>query len=124
VEILKHIGLPVEDTALAADELASQVYEITGTFPKAKGHDIATQMRRCALSVPPHLAEARRRTERMEAKWFLNIAISAMVELQYLLDFSLKQGYIKEEQYTTLKELGDRVESQLRDSPGPTVTGR
>ena len=124
VDMLKHMGLPVEDVAVAADELALQVYEVAGTFPKAKGHDIAAQMRRCALSVPPHLAEARRRHNRVESRWFLNIAISAMVELQYLLDFALKQGYIKEEQYATLKELSDRVESQLRDSPGPTVTGR
>ncbi len=118
-DLLEHIGLACDTATLKADELASQVYEAAGRFPKQEAGDITSQMRRCALSVPPHLAEARRRTDRMEVKWFLNIAASALAELQYLLDFSLKQGHLAEEQYTTLKELSDDVEQQLRDFHKP-----
>jgi four helix bundle protein len=114
-DLLQNIGLPSDTAVLEADELASQVYQIAAKLPKQKAGDIASQMRRCALSVPPHLAEARRRTDRVESRWFLNIAISALVELQYLLDFSLKQGYVDEQRYAALRELSDDVAKELQD---------
>jgi four helix bundle protein len=116
-DLLTDLGLPPYAAIREADELALQVYTATGAFPKVKARDIVSQMRRCALSVPPHLAEALRRADDVESRWFLSIAISALTELRYLLDFSLKQGYIEEQEHSALRALSGRVEKHLREFP-------
>jgi len=97
-----------------ADALASQVYEAAGAFPKDEAGDIASRLRRAALAVPPHVARACGRQDRMEARWSLNTALASLAELQYLLDFSLKLGHLTDQEHQELKVLVEEVDTELR----------
>jgi four helix bundle protein len=92
-----------------ADDLAYQVYITTKKFPKDELYGITSQLRRAALSIPTNLVEGSGRQGKNELRQFANIALGSLAELTYLLDFSLKLKYIKQEDYGTLQCLRDEV---------------
>ena len=105
-----------------ADALAFQVYEAAGRFPKEEAGDIASRLRRAALAVPPRVARACGRQDRMEARWSLNTALGALAELQYVLDFALKLGHLTDEEHRKLQKLTEEVDTELcrfRRPPAP-----
>jgi four helix bundle protein len=55
-------------------DLVSEVYDITGKFPKEEMYGLSSQMRRAAVSVPSNIAECSRRKDLPEYLRFLRIA--------------------------------------------------
>ena len=97
-----------------ADELARRVYTVTSTFPREEIYGVASRLRETVLSIPPSIAEAHARRNKMEARWFLNVALGSVQEVLYLVDFSLKIEHIKAQDHQMLKDLADEVDKQLR----------
>jgi four helix bundle protein len=105
-----------------ADELAQQVYAVTGTFPPEPIPGVAARLREMALALPPHIAEAHSRPIPVEAKWFLNAAFGSLRELRYLLDFAKRLEFLKPEDHQRLAGLAEEVDQLLRRfyaAPGP-----
>lgn len=92
-----------------ADELAFKVYIETKRFPKEEIYGITSQLRRAALSVPTNIVEGSGRQGRKELKQFVNIALGSLAETEYLLDFSLKLGYLDEKTNRMLQALRQEV---------------
>ena len=92
-----------------ADELAYQVYVATKNFPKEEMYGIISQLRRSVLSVPINIVEGYGRQGKKELKQFINIALGSLAETEYLLEFSLKIGYLNSEIYTKLQERRQEV---------------
>lgn len=88
-----------------ANELAYQVYITTKEFPKEEMYGITSQLRRAALSVPTNIVEGYGRQGKRELKQFVNIALGSLAETEYLLDFSLRLGYLNEEIHVKLQGL-------------------
>ena len=86
-----------------ADALAYQIYLATKEFPKEEVYGITSQIRRAALSVPTNIVEGFGRQGRKELRQFVNIALGSLAETEYLLDFSLKLGYLNETQHRKLQ---------------------
>jgi four helix bundle protein len=82
-----------------ADELACRVYRETRTFPKEELFGITSQLRRAVLSVPLNIVEGMGRQNKKELRQFVNIALGSLAATEYLLDFSHRLGYIKEQIY-------------------------
>ena len=80
-----------------ADELAAEIYETTQSFPKTEAYGITSQLRRAALSIPVNIVEGYARKGKKELKHFLNISLGSLAETEYLLSFSVKLGYIRNE---------------------------
>jgi len=97
-----------------ADELAQQVYAVTGTFPQEQIPGVASRLREMALAIPPHIAEAHSRPIPSEAKWFLNAAFGSLRELRYLLDFAKRLESLKAEDHQTLDGLAEELDKLLR----------
>jgi four helix bundle protein len=97
-----------------ADELAQQVYAVTGTFPPEQSPGVASRLREMALAIPPHIAEAHNRSIPSEAKWFLNAAFGSLRELRYLLDFAQRLEFLKAEDHQRLAGLAEEVDRLLR----------
>ena len=89
-----------------ADELAFEIYKSTKDFPKEEMYGIISQIRRAALSVSLNIAEGYGRQGRKELKQFVNISLGSLSEVRYLLEFSLRLGYLNKEQFCKLEELG------------------
>jgi four helix bundle protein len=92
-----------------ADDLAYKIYIATKSFPKDELYGITSQLRRAALSVPTNLVEGTGRQGKSELRQFANIALGSLAEVTYLLDFSLKLGYLKEKDYEVLQDLREEV---------------
>ncbi len=104
-----------------ADELAQQVYAVTGTFPPEQIPGVASRLRELALAIPPHIAEAHGQSIPGEARWVLNAAFASLQELRYLLDFAKRLEFLKTEDHQKLAGLAEEVDRLLRPfyaSPG------
>lgn len=88
-----------------ADELAFQTYVVTKKFPKEEMFGLISQMRRAALSVPANIVEGYARSSQKEKVQFYSIARGSLAELEYYLDFTLRFGYIVEEEHGKLTNL-------------------
>jgi len=81
-----------------ADELAFIIYTLTASFPKDENFGVTSQLRRAVLSVPLNIVEGHSRGRKAEFVHFLNIAMGSLSEVNYLVDFSKRLGYIKSEE--------------------------
>lgn len=80
-----------------SDELAYRIYKVTEAFPKTEIFGITSQIRRAALSIPTNIVEGYARKSRKELSHFLNIALGSLAETEYLLNFSKRLGYYRED---------------------------
>jgi four helix bundle protein len=97
-----------------ADELAQQIYTMTGSFPPEPISGVAVRLREMALAIPPHIAEARSRRIPGEARWILNAAFASLQELRYLLDFAQRLQLLKPEDHQRLDNLAEQIDRLLR----------
>ena len=88
-----------------ADELAYEVYIATKNFPRDEIYGITSQLRRAVLSIPTNIVEGYGRQGRRELRQFVNIALGSLAETEYLLDFSLKLGYLAKTKHNKLQTL-------------------
>jgi four helix bundle protein len=96
-----------------ADDLAALVYSQTKSFPKEELYGITSQLRRAAISVPANIAEGANRKSQTEYLHFLHIATGSMAEIEYLLHFSKRIGYLRNNEYEKLEELRKRAARTL-----------
>jgi four helix bundle protein len=97
-----------------ADELAQQVYVVTGTFPPEQIPGVASRLRELALTIPPHIAADSSRVMPGEAPWVLNAAFVSLRELRYLLDFAKRLEFLKAEEHQRLDGLAEELDQLLR----------
>lgn len=91
-----------------ARELASFIYKLTSTFPKAEQFGLISQMRRCVVSIPSNIAEGCGRQHLKETIQFLNIARGSLYELETQIFISKDLNFID---YTQLEICTQNVES-------------
>ena len=96
-----------------ADELAYQTYLNTRSFPKDEIYGLTSQLRRAALSVPTNIVEGYSRKGDKELTRFLNISIGSMAEVKYLVYFAHRLGYLRDVEYTDLKNGYERLGKSL-----------
>ena len=92
-----------------ADELAYKIYITTKTFPKDELYGITSQLRRAALSIPTNLVEGSGRQNKAELRQFANIALGSLAEARYLLDFSLRLGYLNIAEHKLLQDSAEEI---------------
>ncbi len=85
-------------------DLVTEVYELTGRYPKEEMYGITNQLRRAALSVPSNIAEGAARSSLNERRRFCEIAKSSLVEIDTQLQISKKLGYFPSEGNSELTE--------------------
>lgn len=96
-----------------ADEMAYQVYLKTKGFPREEMFGLTSQLRRSALSVPTNIVEGYSRKGDRELARFLNVSLGSMGETKYLIDFSHRLEYLKDQDYTDLKTGYDNLGRSL-----------
>ncbi len=96
-----------------ADDLAVLIYNKSKSFPKEEVYGIISQLRRAAVSVPTNIAEGSGRKQGKDHLRFLLIARGSMSEVEYLLHFSKRIGYLKETDYEHLEDQRKRAARTL-----------
>ena len=82
----------------------TDIYKLTGNFPKEEIYCISNQMRRAAVSIPSNIAEGAGRKHNKEFIQFLHIAMGSSSELETQIFISKNLNYISEEQMNTILE--------------------
>lgn len=90
----------------SADTLVHTIFDLTLHFPKSEIFNTTSQIRRAALSVVLNIVEgnAKRFSSTKEFLRFLYIAYGSLMEVEYLLDFSLKRKFLSTEQFEHAKK--------------------
>ena len=90
----KHHDLKVWQEAM---DLVTDIYRVTGSFPREEIYGLISQMRRSAVSVPSNSAEGAARTSNKEFLQFLSIARGSLSELETQIMISRNLGYLSDE---------------------------
>ncbi|OGF50283.1 MAG: four helix bundle protein [Candidatus Firestonebacteria bacterium GWA2_43_8] len=96
-----------------ADDFALSVYNMTRLFPKEEIYGITSQLRRASLSVPVNIVEGHARQGKAELRQFLRIAIASLSEVEYLLEFCTKLGYLSSDKYYIIEKKREEVGRML-----------
>jgi four helix bundle protein len=88
-----------------AHRLAVEVARATLRFPSHERFELASQLRRAALSAPTNLAEGSARYGSRDYARFVRIAIASLAEVEYLLYFSREMDYLPVAEYRRLDDL-------------------
>lgn len=92
-----------------AEAFAWEVYALVRNFPKHEQFGLISQFRRAALSVPLNIVEGYTRQSPKAEAQFLVIAYGSLKEAQFLLQFSIKLGYLSSESALQTQELSNEV---------------
>ena len=76
--------------------LATKIYRLTGTYPKAEQYGLTAQMRRAAVSVSSNIAEGAGRGSSKDMARFLRVAIGSICELESQLEVSRNLGFVND----------------------------
>lgn len=106
-EIKNHKDLNVWQLSM---ELVTDIYRLTGTFPKEEIYGLTNQMRRAAVSVPSNIAEGAARNSKKEFIQFLHIALGSSAELETQLIIASNLEFVQEvepflKNLTTIKKM-------------------
>ena len=91
------MGRHAYETSIAwqkADDLAVEVYRVTGKFPKTEVYGLTSQMRRATVSVAANIAEGAARQYMKEYQQFLYMAKASLAELSYHIHLAYRLGLI------------------------------
>jgi four helix bundle protein len=88
-----------------AHQLATDVARVTARFPAHERFELASQLRRAALSAPTNLVEGSARYGSGEYARFVRIAIASLAEVEYLLYFAHEMQFLSAADYHRLDEL-------------------
>jgi len=89
-----------------ARQLVSDVYKITGKFPKEEKYGLGNQIQRAVISIPSNIAEGAGRGTDKDFMHFLDIAIGSSYEVETQLILANDLDYISQNE---LKDLLDKV---------------
>jgi len=96
-------------------EIVTDVYKTTDSFPKRELYGLASQMRRCSVSIPSNIAEGFNRFHDKEYKRFLYIALGSCAELETQIEIAVKLTYIDEQRRAYFLEKLDHESRMLRN---------
>ncbi len=94
-------------------DLVDLIYDLTANFPTEEKYGLASQMRRCSVSIPSNIAEGQLRGTRNDYARFIAMAFGSSGELQTQLIISLRRKYILENEYSATLELLTEVMKML-----------
>jgi four helix bundle protein len=97
----------------AANQLAHDVFRLTKSLPHSYLHDVTTQLRRAALSIPSNIAEGSASLHSKELIQSLNVARRSLSETRYLLLFAHEEGLIQPAIYQEVAQACESVGRML-----------
>jgi len=72
-----------------AMEMVTEVYGVTGGFPREEVYGLTAQLRRAAVSVPSNIAEGLTRRSVADKLHFLNISQASLSEIDTQIEIAI-----------------------------------
>lgn len=89
-EINSHKDLIVWQEAM---HLVLRIYDLTANFPAEEKYILASQMKRCAISIPSNIAEGFDRKGNKELLQFLYISLGSLSELETQTELATRLSF-------------------------------
>jgi four helix bundle protein len=96
-----------------AMDLLSESYNLAGRLPALERFELASQIRRAAVSVAANIAEGNARSHRPEYLHFLSIARGSLAELRTLLEACRRVNYLSEADLSVVDSTLEHVSKML-----------
>ena len=96
-------------------ELAINIYQITGSFPKEELFGLTSQIRRAAISISANIAEGAGRSTDKDFKHFLSISTGSAFELETLIIIAAEIDLIDNQSSTVILDKIDHIQRQLNN---------
>ena len=94
-------------------ELATEIYQLTKSYPKNEMYGLTSQIRRCSVSVSSNIAEGAGRSGSGEFRHFLTIAYGSSFELETQLIISNNLSYVDQAKFEFLIEKIVEIQKML-----------
>ena len=94
-------------------ELVSDSYKLTKSFPDFEKFGLASQMNRCAVSIPSNIAEGSSKKSDVHFNKYLEVRLGSAFEWETQLIISLKEGYLKKENYNNLENKIKQIQKMI-----------
>lgn len=91
----------------------AESYELTRGFPSSEKFNLISQMNRCAVSIPSNIAEGSSKSSDKNFKYYLEHSIGSAFEWESQLEVSYLIGYVKQEEYETLKDKIQQLQKMI-----------
>ncbi|KFF08420.1 four helix bundle protein [Chryseobacterium luteum] len=85
-------------------DFVTDVYGITGSFPKDEMYGLISQIRRASVSIPSNIAEGNSRRSKPDYLQFLKIARGSCAEVETQLIISRNLNYLNEQDHQKLNQ--------------------
>lgn len=95
------------------DDYVNFVYKVTRYFPKEELYGSVSQWRRATLSIILNYIEGYARKKSLVQLNFLEISYGSFKESKYILYFSRKQNFLKDDDFNYGKELTEEIGAML-----------
>lgn len=93
--------------------MVTDIYKITGSFPKEEVYGLVNQMRRCAVSIPSNIAEGGARNSDKEFIQYLYISLGSCMELDTQLRIARNLHFLSEDIFHDIMEQNSSVGKML-----------
>ena len=80
-------------------KFASEIYLLTGRFPKSEQFGLTSQLNRAAVSVSLNIAEGAGRFSDADLSRFIHISIGSVNEVVTILHIARDQSYINKDEF-------------------------
>ncbi len=97
-----------------AVDLAKIIYEVTNGFPDKTAFTLMHQLRRSAISLPSNIAEGQARRSAKEFRYFLNITLGSIAELETQIIIAKEVNLITEAIQDNLLHKTDEITRMVK----------
>lgn len=90
-------------------DLVTEIYKVTGKFPKEEIYGLTNQLRRAAVSVPSNIAEGQGRFSRKEFQQFLHHARGSLLEVETQIQIAMNLQYLTEPETKSILNISAEI---------------
>ncbi len=105
-------------------DLVTEIYRVTGKFPKEEIFGLSIQLRRAAVSIPSNIAEGQAKSSRGEFQLYLGHARGSLAELETQIMIAGNLDYLGETESAGLLEQAAEVGRVLNGLLGALKAGK
>jgi len=93
--------------------LVSENYKITKSFPDFEKFSLASQMNRCAVSIPSNIAEGSSKKSNKHFSNFLEHSLGSAFEWETQLIIAYNENYISKEKFIELEQKINQIQKMI-----------